>query len=133
MMTIGEAINKAEEVLPGTPVVGDGVDPRWQAIIDVGEFVETNPNEVWDFVVRWGSHTCEDLRASIATCLLEHLLEYHFKLIFPRVKKAAKQNRLFADMFCGCSKFGQSQSLINSMRFSRLKRRYGGVSMGRYF
>jgi len=122
-MTIREAIKKAEEILPGTPVVGDGLDPRWQAIIDVGEFVETHPNEVWDFVARWGSHSCKDLRSAIATCLLEHLLEYHFNLIFPLVEEAVSQNRLFEDMFCGCGKFGQSEYTQNSKRFDRLKKK----------
>ena len=54
MMAVQEAIKKAEDMLAGIAQVGDGIDPRCQAIIDVGEFVETHPNEVWDFVARWG-------------------------------------------------------------------------------
>src|SRR5207248_3326080 len=62
----------------------DGLDPRWQAVIKVGEFIETDPEQVWAFATKWGKHPSSDLRAAIATCLVEHLLELHFELVFPR-------------------------------------------------
>jgi len=49
-------------------------DPRWQAVIAVGEFIETDPEPVFAFAQRWGSSDNADLRMAIATCLLEHLL-----------------------------------------------------------
>ena len=72
-----EAIRDADILLPGEPVA-EGQDSRWQAIITVGEYLETEPEPVWSFIRRWGCHPQEDLRTAIAVCLLEHLLEYHF-------------------------------------------------------
>src|SRR5581483_10911837 len=69
-------------LLPGEPATG-GQDPRWQAVIAVGEYIETEPEAVWSFIRRWGSHPQEDLRDLIATCLLEHLLEHQFRGLLP--------------------------------------------------
>ena len=123
-MTVQEAIQRAEKTLPGVAAPDGEEDLRWRAIIAVGEFIQTNPDEVWDFVARWGGHKDDDLRSAIATCILEHLLEYHFALIFPRVEKAVKQSRLFADMFCCCGKFGQSEVPENAKRFDQFQRKY---------
>jgi hypothetical protein len=62
----------------------------------------------------WGGHEQDDLRDAIACELLdlEHLLEYHFVSVFPRVRELAQQDRLFADMFCRCWKFGQSEPSV---------------------
>jgi hypothetical protein len=120
-MTVQEAIQRAEAILPGTPGSPGEEDPRWQAIIAISEFVETNPDKVWNFIARWGNHEDEDLRAAIATCLLEHLFEHHFGLIFPRVEKAVKESTLFAEMFRSRAKFGQSESPDNAERFDLLQ------------
>lgn len=100
-MNIDQAIAHADAILPGTPV-DDGEDPRWQAIIEVGAYVESNPEEVWQFVLRWGCHEQEDLRDAIACCLLEHLLEAHHEIIARRADEAAKADPLFADMARRC-------------------------------
>jgi hypothetical protein len=42
-MTITEAIQKADKILPGIPAPDNEEDPRWQAIIAIGEFAETHP------------------------------------------------------------------------------------------
>ena len=91
-MDVREAIRNAERLLPGEPV-DEGQDPRWQAIITVGEYIETEPEALWSFIRRWGSHPQEDLRDAVAACLLEHLLEYHFALYFPQVEKCARADR----------------------------------------
>ncbi|NVM57588.1 MAG: hypothetical protein HWN51_05660 [Desulfobacterales bacterium] len=49
-ITIQEAIREAEELLPGMPVPDGEEDPRWQAIIAIGEFIQTHLEEVWSFV-----------------------------------------------------------------------------------
>ena len=119
-MTVREAIAAAEKILPGH-AAPDGVeDPRWQAVIQIGHFVAEEPEAVWPFVLRWGSHEDEDLRAAIATCLLEHLLEYHFDLIFPRVEAAAKSNACFAETTAQCWKFGEAKHPEQAQRFDRL-------------
>lgn len=85
-MNVREAVEAAERVLPGT-AAPDGVpDPRWQAIIEISEVIEGEPEPVWAFINRWARHADPDLRAAIATCFLEHLLEHHFAAFFPRVE-----------------------------------------------
>ena len=71
-MTVEETIAAAESVLPGEAAPEGEIDPRWQAIVAVGEFIEEEPEAVWSFIVRSGASPDEDLRAAIATCLLEH-------------------------------------------------------------
>lgn len=122
VMTVTEAIQKADSILPGLAAPDGEDDPRWQAIISIGEFVETQPDAVWGFVARWGKHPNEDLRSAVATCLLEHLLEHHFGLIFPRVERMVLASRRFAWTFCMCSQFGQATLPANARRFARLQR-----------
>jgi hypothetical protein len=119
--TVQEAIAAAEKILPGH-AAPDGVgDPRWQAIIEIGHFTPREPEVIWPFVLRWGSHEDEDLRSAIATCLLEHLLEYHFDLIFPRVETAARSNVWFRKTTVQCWKFGQAKESERAERFDRLR------------
>ena len=120
-MSVNRAIRRADSLLPGTPAPKNKNDRRWQAIMRVGNYIETNPDEVWQFVRRWGTHKQTDLRDAIACCLLEHLLQYHFDLILPRVEQTAKASKLFADTFTRCWKFGQSESQENSKKFDRLQ------------
>ena len=84
-------------------------DCRWQAIIIVGEFIETHPSGVWKVVVRYGRSEDDDMRSAVATVLLEHLLEYHFQTFFPRVKRETFRSPLFADTLARCSAFGQAK------------------------
>ena len=116
--TVAQAIAAAEKILPGRKHRRD--DPRWQAIIEIGEFIESHPEPIWEFVCRWGNHKQEDLRDAVACVLLEHLLEYHFASIFPRVESRTATDPLFADMFCRCWKFGQSEKSRNSQMFDKL-------------
>ena len=120
-MRIAEAIREADALLPGKPI-DEGRDPRWQAIIAVGEYIESEPEAIWAFIRRWGKHPQEDLRVAIATCLLEHLLEYHFADYFPRVEEFVRADPLFGDTFQTCSRFGQSTEPANSVKFDALKR-----------
>ncbi len=119
-MTVNEAIRRANAILPGRPAPDEQIDPRWQAIIAVGEFIHTEPEAVWRFVERWGKHANDDLRMAIATCLLEHLLEYHFALLFPRVEQQVSRSKRFADTFSHCWKSGQAKMPRNAARFDRL-------------
>ena len=121
-MGVIEAIRCAEALLPGEPVA-DGLDPRWQAIIAVGEYTQSEPAAVWSFIRRWGGQPQEDLRNAIATCLLEHLLEYHFEAYFPQVELAALADRHFADTFWRCWPLGLSERPANAVRFHLLRHR----------
>jgi hypothetical protein len=120
-MSVSELVRDAEAILPGTPAPSGADDPRWQAIIAIGEYVESHPEEVWSFVARWGTNTEADLRDAVATCLLEHLLAHHFELIFPRVEELTKTDRMFADTFSRCWKFGQAESSENAKKIDRLR------------
>lgn len=121
-MNVQEAVRNANDLLPGRAAPEGSEDPRWQAIIAVGNFIKTDPHAVWGFVEQWGVHPDDDLRTAIATCLLEHLLECHFDTFFPRVQDLVRANRLFADTFSRCWKYGQSEEPINAERFDALKR-----------
>jgi hypothetical protein len=117
---VRRAIARAESILPGLPAPDGTRDPRWQAIIRVGEFIESQPEPVWEFSLRWGKHRQADLRTAIATCLLEHLLEHHFDLIFPRLRREALSSARFADTFQRCWWFGQAEEPKNAARVKRL-------------
>jgi hypothetical protein len=119
-MTVQEALAAAEELLPGYPAPDGAEDPRWQAIIEVAMFAEREPEAIWPFVLKWGSHEDEDVRAAIATCLLEDLLQYHFDTIFARVEPAARSSPLFGKTVAHCWKFGQAKEPERARRFDSL-------------
>ena len=118
--TVGDAIAKAEAVLPGRAAPDGETDPRWQAIIRVAEFIETDPEAVWPFIKRWGGHPDEDLRMAVATCLLEHLLEHHFDDFIARVEDRARADALFAGTVGTGWKLGQAEEPRRAARFDRL-------------
>lgn len=120
-MTVSDAIERAEATLPGSAAPEGAVDPRWQALITIGDFVEDEPDAVWSFVERWGAYPDDDLRAAIATCLTEHLLEHHFDLIFPRLKSLARSDPCFAQMVHLCALFGEAERPDNAARIRNLK------------
>jgi hypothetical protein len=119
--TIDDLLAAADRALAGPPTVAGEVDARWQALLEVADCIRTNPDEIWALVRRWGSSPDEDVRAAVATCVLEHLLEHHFDRIFPLVEQAC-EHPLFADTFSLCWKFGQSELPANAARFDRLRK-----------
>jgi len=119
-MTVQKAISEAEAILPSRAAPEGERDPRWQAVIAVAEFIETEPEEVWSFARRWGCSSDDDLRMAIATGVLEHLLEHHFDAFISRVEEAASANRHFANTVTRCWKFGQSEEPARAARFERL-------------
>ena len=121
-MTAQEATRKPRLFFPATPLPEGENDLRWQAIIAVAEFIESEPEAVWSFALRWGSSNDEDLRAAIAACVLEHLLEHHFDLLISRVEEAALGNQFFARTVTACWKFGQSEEPRRAARLDRLQR-----------
>jgi hypothetical protein len=123
MTPVEKAIRHAELVLPGSRALEGNIDPRWQAIIAVGEYVASDPEPVWRFVCRWAEHEDDDLQTALGTCLLEHLLEHHFAAYFPRVERACEQSEQFARVFATCWPFGQAEDGENSARFNGLKKR----------
>lgn len=120
MTAVGDAIRAAERVLTHPPPSDGEIDLRWQALIDVAEFVRSSPDEIWTFVHRWGCSEDDEVRAAVATCLLEHLLQHHFDRVFPRVEEAVADPR-FAATFCLCWKLGQAEAPANASRFDRVR------------
>src|SRR5262245_41994830 len=119
-MTVQDAISAAEELLPGVPAPDGHLDARWQAIIEVSEYIPTNANDVWRFALRWGGSEEPDLRAAIATCLIEHLLEHDFEAFFPRVASQARADANFAKTIRMCWQLGQAEVPTNAIRFRAL-------------
>jgi hypothetical protein len=120
-MTVGEAIATAELLLPGHAAAEGTEDARWQAIIKISDFIPQEPEAIWPFVLKWGSHEDGDVRAAIATVLLEHLLEYHFDLLFPRIETAARSNVEFGKTTALCWKFGEAKEPTRAARLDRLR------------
>ena len=121
MKTLNQSIKEAERLLPGIPAPEGELDPRWQAIIRIEAYIDTDPDKVWFFIRKWGVHPNEDLRTAIATCLLEHLLENHFDKFFPKVRKACQESKRFAFTFEMCHKFGQATQGKNLDAFNELQ------------
>jgi hypothetical protein len=121
VIDVWDAIKSAEEILPGQAVPKGKSDPRWQAIMEIEDFVDEEPDALWEFTARWGVSEDEDLRTAIGVCLLEHLLACHFERIFPRVEEAVRGNALFADTFLKCWEVGQAGEEGNSERFRELQ------------
>lgn len=115
------AIQAAEALLPGRPAPDGKNDPRWQAIMKIEDFVESEPEAIWPFVLKWGSLPDEeDLSAAIATLLVERLLQFHFDLIFPRVRAAAQSNVWFARTFAKSWKLGQAEEAARAEQYDKL-------------
>lgn len=122
-MTINDAIAAAERMLPGHAAPEGEQDPRWQAIIEVSEFIRSDREAVWAFIEKWGCHADDDLRMAVSTCLLEHFLEYHFEDYIARVEQLAVANARFADTVSHCWMFGRTEFRRNRRRFENLQRR----------
>jgi hypothetical protein len=119
-MTVDEAIAAAELVLPGEVTPADAIDPRWQVIIEVGEYIKSDPDQVWSFARRWGTHFDSDVRAAIATCIIEHLVEHHFDRFIDRIEDLARSDARFTDTVRRCWQFGQAEEPTRSSRWQRL-------------
>src|SRR4030095_14183437 len=50
---------------------------RWQATIVIGEFIESQPDEVWRVARALAQSRKADIRMAASTVLLEHLLEHY--------------------------------------------------------
>lgn len=125
------AIAAADSVLPGRMAARGKPDPRWQAVIRVGAFIASDPDPVWHFARRWGAARSRDLRAAVATCLLEHLIEQWPSRMLPRCEDAIRVDSRFADTVATCWWVGNKHG-VNYERFVRLKRRADRlVSTGR--
>jgi len=99
-MSVTAAIERAKATLRHSPV-DEGRDPRWQAIIDVSEYLAHEPEPIWSFIEDLHDTKDEDLQAALATCLLEHLFEDypHYR---PRAERLAARSPQFRRMLEMC-------------------------------
>jgi hypothetical protein len=58
-------------------------DCRWQALIVIGEYIQSQPEAVWQVIQEFGVSPDDDMRTAVATVLVEHLLEYHSRPTYP--------------------------------------------------
>ncbi len=122
MAAVNDAVREAESLLPGRAAADGEKDPRWQAIIKVGEYLPTDPEVIWPFIKRWGSYPDDDLSDAVACCLLEHLLEEHFEAYFPLVAELARSDTRFCRTVLMCWPFGETDQPRNRNRFDELKK-----------
>src|SRR5438477_10420334 len=106
--TLRQIIRRTERILPGTPAPDGEEDYRWQAIMRIEDHIPDQPEPVWAFTRKWGKHPQEDLRTAVAVLLLEHLLEHHFKLIYPRVVAEVRASKRFTDTLRRCYWLGEA-------------------------
>lgn len=99
-MDISNAISNARALLHLKPVE-TGSDPRWQAILAVGEFIECSPVEIWQFINCARVDADEDLEAALITILLEHLIEPH-EAYKRQAQKVAESDEQMKAMLAGC-------------------------------
>jgi len=112
------ALKHAETMLRLNPSSRtSGKNPKWAAVGALNKFIRWRPQQVWLVIRRWGQSDDPDTRAAIATCLLEHLLQYHFQTYIDRVDRLARSDPNFAHTVSFCWKFGQSEKCENSARF----------------
>ena len=100
--------------------LGDETE-RWNAAAELGELVFEAPEQAWSAVLHLGSSPNEDIRAAIATCVLEHLLEHYFDIFFPRLEAAVDAgNEWLADTLRLSWKLGQAQEPSKAARWDAL-------------
>jgi hypothetical protein len=86
-------------------------DIQSMAIYMIGLCVNDCPAQVWPLILKHGSVQDEETRAVVAACLLEHLLERHFKEYFPKVEYEIRGgNQAFVSTLSGCIRLGQSDA-----------------------
>jgi hypothetical protein len=99
---------------------------RWQALIVIGESVETDPEQVWQVVEKFGASDDADMRAGVACVLLEELLAHHFATYFPIVQERVESgDEAFAATFSICWKHGQTEEAENAALFDSLQAAIG--------
>lgn len=79
-------------------------DCRWQALILVGKYIQTKPKVVWETVKKYGVSDDDDMRAGVASVLLEHLIEHHpsYRRLSERI---ARKSKPFEDTLRMCWDF----------------------------
>ena len=121
-VALRRAIARAERILPGKAAPEGECDPRWQAIMKIETFADSQPEPVWEFARRWGKHPQKDLRTAIGVCLVETLMERHFELLFSRVRKAVRASSRLADTYSRAWWYGFAEGSPQRAALEKLQR-----------
>ena len=90
-------------------VVSSNNDIRWQSLIVIGEYIVSGKlnEEIWSVIVEHCGAD-DDMRAALATILLEHLLEHDFGHTVERIRDAMTEGSpQLLDTVRRCWRFGQ--------------------------
>lgn len=102
----------------------DDETTRWKGAELAGALIEESPHLAWQLVLRFGRSENEDVRAAVATCVLEHLLEVKFDEFFPLLERELQEtDPLLEDTFRLCWKLGVATEPRRSARWDELLRR----------
>lgn len=94
---------------------------RWSAAEAAGDLIARRPRAVWNLVVVHGTSANEDVRAAVATCMLEHLLEERFDEYFPLLESEVLSGKLLlGDTLRRCWKLGLAELPDNSARWDQV-------------
>lgn len=86
-------------------------DVRWQALIAIADWIETDPERVWEVVLEYGDSQDEDMRTGVATVLMEHVLEHYFDSYFQQLRDRIEAgDALLADTLSRCWAFGEART-----------------------
>jgi hypothetical protein len=94
---------------------------RWQATIVIGEYIPSEPAQVWVVAKALAKSSVADVRMACATVLLEHLLEFHPATMIPKCEAELADVR-FRKTLGACSNFGRGGA---RRRIQRLLERAG--------
>lgn len=93
----------------------------WNAAEIMGEYAEHHPSAIWCLTLIHASSADTEVRQAIATCVLEHILEYHFDTFFDLIENAIQGgDERLRDTLKICWKFGQADLPKNRNRWDRL-------------
>lgn len=126
---MSQTVNKLPDLLHIDAALKSEIDQQiWEAAEILGEYAENNPWIIWPLTIKYASSLNSEVRQAIATCVLEHILEYHFDQFFDEIERAIKGgDLLLRDTLSGCWKFGKSKLPHNRDRWDILlsKKRLG--------
>lgn len=123
-------IEDVGEELLATIMHGEPNDRIWQLAIDLSDpiFAEHTQSQyrtvatVTLKAIELARHP--DTFGALATCLLEHLLEYDFSLFDELEQRIRSGDRKLLYTFGICSKFGLSEEPQNAQRWNALEEEY---------
>lgn len=101
---------------------------RWQAFNAIANGIPAEPELVWQIIAEFGSSKDSDMRAGVATVLLEHLLESHFDEYFSLVRDRALGDPAFLETLSLCwfpEDDEAARRIRNLLRTARRGRRSG--------